>query len=100
MVLQALRLLSATSVMLQTNGVEQAATAAMLLLVKVHAGDAPLKVAVKLWAVPLAGSCMPVKVCDVLLPKLPTATVADAPPLNTKLPVVGGLVNVTVTSVV
>ena len=73
----------------QTIGVEQGATAAMAALVKVHK-LLSLKVAVRVFTVPSAGMVTPVKVYDVA-PMLLTATVAEASPLNTKLPVVGAL---------
>lgn len=72
------------------NGTEQLLTAAIAAFVKVHKEFA-LKVAVKVFAVPSAGRLTPVKVYDVA-PMLLTATVADASPLNTKSPVVSGLV--------
>ena len=72
------------------NGTEQLLTAAILAFVTVHKGLA-LKVAVKVFTVPSAGIVTPVKVYEVA-PMLITATVAEASPLNTKLPVVSGLV--------
>jgi hypothetical protein len=62
----------------------------MPVLVKLHVA-VDEKVAVSDAVLPFAGNCTPVKVCEVLLPSEPTATVALPDPDNTKLPVVGGV---------
>ena len=81
------------------TGTEQDDTAAILLLVKVQAASAS-KVAVIDLVLPSAGKVTPTKVCVVVPSRLVTLSVAVALPLNTKLPVVGALAKVTVTSAV
>ena len=60
------------------------------------------KVAVRLLnpVAPLVGNCTLVKVCEVLLPKLPTATLAVPLPVRSRVPEKGALAKVMVTSAV
>ena len=90
--LQLLVLFKTTPDISQGGAVEQLFTAAIAVLVKVQVLGRAEKVAVRLLVVPSAGNCTLGKMCWVVELSEKKATVAEASPLNTKLPDVAGSV--------
>ena len=94
MLLQAEMFVTAIEATLQAEQETGAVPAVLLVSVQVPPAE---NVAVKLSTAPFELMVTPVKVCEVLLPKLPTATLAVPLPVRFSVPLAGALAKVTVT---